>query len=53
MKSVEKHIFFAMEKCNFGAIYENVVAEGLLAHGFENLFYYNSKKMGEVDFVMQ
>ncbi len=38
---------------NFGAIYENVVAQELLAHGFENLFYYNSKKMGEVDFVTE
>lgn len=44
---------FLLWKNVIGAIYENVVAEGLLAHGFENLFYYNSKKMGEVDFVVQ
>ena len=36
---------------NYGSIYENVVAQELLAHGFDELCYYNSKKMGEVDFV--
>ncbi|MBQ7941593.1 MAG: ATP-binding protein [Muribaculaceae bacterium] len=36
---------------NYGSIYENVVAQELLAHGFDELYYYNSKKMGEVDFV--
>lgn len=44
---------FLLWKNVIGAIYENVVAEELLAHGFENLFYYNSKKMGEVDFVTE
>lgn len=38
---------------NFGAIYENVVAQELLAQGFENLYYFNSKKQGEVDFVIE
>lgn len=38
---------------NYGSIYENVVAQELLAHGFDELFYYNSKKMGEVDFVVE
>ena len=38
---------------NYGSIYENVVAQELLAHGFEELYYYNSKKMGEVDFVVE
>lgn len=37
---------------NFGAIYENVVAEELRSHGF-NIYYYNSKKFGEVDFVIE
>ena len=41
------------DSINYGAVYENVVAQELLAHGFENLFYYNSKKMGEVDFVAE
>lgn len=38
---------------NYGSIYENVVAQELRAHGFSELYYYNSKKMGEVDFVVE
>jgi len=37
---------------NFGAIFENAAAQELKAHGFE-LFYYNSKNIGEIDFVLQ
>lgn len=37
---------------NYGAIYENAVAQELLAHGF-CLYYYNSKRNGEVDFVVE
>ena len=37
---------------NFGSIYENVVAQELRAHSFD-LYYYNSKKMGELDFVVE
>ena len=37
---------------NFGAIYENVAAEELTAHGY-TLFYYNSKKFGEIDFLIE
>lgn len=37
---------------NFGALYENVVAQELKAHGFK-LYYYNSKKFGELDFVVE
>lgn len=36
---------------NFGAIYENVVAQELHAHGHA-LYYFNSKKRGEVDFLL-
>lgn len=38
---------------NAGAVYENFVAQELRAHGFEKLFYYNSKKYGEVDFLIE
>lgn len=38
---------------NYGSIFENVVAQELHAHGFNDLYYYNSKKMGEVDFVVE
>ncbi len=37
---------------NFGSIYENVIAQELRAHGFD-LYYYNSKKMGELDFLVE
>ena len=38
---------------NFGAIFENAVAQELTAHGYENLYYFNSKKQGEVDFLIE
>lgn len=37
---------------NFGAIYENAAAQELKAHGFD-LYYFNSKKQGELDFVIE
>ncbi len=37
---------------NFGSVYENAVAQELLAHGFD-LYYFNSKKQGELDFVVE
>ena len=37
---------------NFGAIYENVAAQELKAHGM-SLYYYNSKRFGELDFVIE
>lgn len=37
---------------NFGSVYENVIAQELRAHGFD-LYYYNSKKMGELDFLVE
>ena len=36
---------------NLGAVYENVVAQELRAHGHE-LFYYDNKKLGEVDYLI-
>lgn len=36
---------------NLGAIYESVVAQELKAHGF-GLYYYDNKKNGEVDFLI-
>ena len=38
---------------NSGAVYENYVAQELVAHGFETVYYYNSKKRGEVDFLVE
>ena len=43
-------------KQNYGAIYENLVAQELSCHGFggddHELHYFNSKKQGEIDFVI-
>lgn len=40
------------QSINYGAIYENLVAQELKAHGFE-LYYYNSKRQGELDFIVE
>lgn len=37
---------------NFGAVFENAAAQELAAHGFE-LYYFNSKRQGELDFVIE
>lgn len=37
---------------NYGSIYENAVVQELHAHGF-NLYYYNNKRMGELDFITE
>jgi uncharacterized protein len=36
---------------NLGTVYESVVAQELKAHGF-NLYYYDNKANGEVDFLL-
>jgi len=38
---------------NFGAIYENVCAQLLNCHGFDKIYYFNNKTMGEVDFMVE
>ena len=43
---------------NFGSVFENLVAQELYAHGFSeaqqhSLYYFNSKKQGELDFVVE
>ncbi len=37
---------------NKGAVYENVTAQELSAHGY-SCYYYNNKKLGELDFVIE
>ena len=37
---------------NFGSVFENAVAQELFAHGFTPYFY-NNKKRGELDFVLE
>lgn len=40
------------ESINCGAIFENFVAQELKAHGFKT-YYFNNKKHGEVDFLIE
>ena len=37
---------------NYGAVFENLIAQELKAHGWD-LNYYNNKKNGEVDFILE
>lgn len=37
---------------NYGAIFENYVAQELNSHGYD-CYYYNSRKYGELDFVIE
>ena len=37
---------------NFGAVYENVIAQELAAAGFPLYYYFNSRK-GELDFLLE
>lgn len=37
---------------NYGAIYENLTAQELHAHGW-NLYYFQNKKQGELDFLIE
>jgi predicted AAA+ superfamily ATPase len=37
---------------NYGAVYENAVAQELRAHGYSP-YYFNSKRQGELDFVIE
>lgn len=52
MDGIQLKILNGETDINFGAIYENFVAQELKAHGFEPN-YYNSAKFGELDFVVE
>jgi len=49
---VQLKILHGETNINFGAIYENAVAQELYAHGW-SLYYFNSKKQGELDFLLE
>ncbi len=52
MNDIQIKILNHEKDINFGAIYENMAAQELTAHGFD-LYYFNSKKQGEVDFLIE
>lgn len=50
-KSNIRAILDDVKSINLGSVYESVVASELKAHGF-NLFYYDNKVKGEVDYLI-
>lgn len=46
-----KAIMSDMKSINLGSVYETVVAQELKAHGYD-LYYYDNKKNGEVDYLI-
>ena len=50
-EGIQVRIIRGDKDINCGSIFENAVAQELTAHGIE-LFYYNNKKRGEIDFVV-
>ena len=53
MDGIQLKILNGETDMNFGAVYENYVAQELAAHGHDTIYYYNSKKRGEVDFLVE
>ena len=51
-EGIQMRIIRGDKDINFGAIYENAVAQELVAHGL-NTYYYNNKKQGELDFIVE
>jgi hypothetical protein len=52
MDNIQIKILNKEKDINFGAVYENAAAQELVAHGFD-LYYFNSKKQGEIDFLIE
>ncbi|MBI9094786.1 MAG: ATP-binding protein [Sphaerochaeta sp.] len=52
MDNIQLKILNQEKSINFGSVYENVAAQELKAHGFK-LYYFNSKKQGEIDFLLE
>ncbi|MCQ2802736.1 MAG: DUF4143 domain-containing protein [Bacilli bacterium] len=50
--TVKQKLLIGDLNVNKGSIVENFVAQQLHAHGFEELYYYNNKRNGELDFVV-
>ena len=52
MDGIQLKILNREKDINFGSVYENAAAQELKAHGYD-LYYFNSKKQGELDFVIE
>lgn len=51
-EGIQLRIITGDKSINFGSIFENAVAQELVAHGID-VYYYNNKKRGELDFVIE
>ena len=51
-KILQMNILNNDKDVNFGSIYENAISQILKSHGY-NLYFYNNKKRGEIDFVIE
>ncbi len=51
-ESIRKNLLYGTAASNLGGIYENAVIQQLNTHNF-SAYYYNSKKLGELDFVIE
>ena len=51
-EGIQLRIISGDKSINYGSVYENAVAQELVAHGIAP-YYYNSKKRGEVDFLIE
>lgn len=51
-EGIQLRIIKGDKDINYGSIYENAVAQELVAHGLD-AYYYNNKKRGELDFVIE
>lgn len=51
-ENIQLRVIRGDKDINYGSIFENAIAQELVAHGFEPYFY-NNKKRGEVDFVIE
>ena len=52
MDGIQLKLLNREKDINFGSVYENAAAQELKAHGYD-LYYFNSKKQGELDFVIE
>ena len=51
-EGIQLRVLTGDKNINFGSVYENAVAQELVAHGIQP-YYYNNKKRGVLDFVIE
>ena len=54
--NIQSQLLSKENNINYGSVFENLVAQELYAHGFTTdhaLYYFNSKRQGELDFVIE